>query len=74
MKTFYNIFVLGPIHIVLYIRIVRIWYNVRIAIDYHSYIVRISFEYRVNENVNGTVLFVMILFCSFVFLFVISPV
>jgi len=37
---------LAPIHIVLYIRIVRtfsfIWYNVSISIDYRSYIVRIS--------------------------------
>ena len=33
---------LAKTHIVLYIRIVRIWYNVRISIDNRSYIVRIS--------------------------------
>ena len=38
----YRIIGLAPIHIVLYIKIVRIWYNVRISTDYSSYIVRIS--------------------------------
>ena len=41
-KNSYFAYGLAPIHTVLYIRIVRIWYNGRISIDYRSYIVRIS--------------------------------
>ena len=38
-KLSYIAYGLAPIHIVLYIRIMCIWYNVRISIDYRSYIV-----------------------------------
>ena len=41
-KTSYFAYGLDPIHIIMYSRIVRIWFNVRIFIDYRSYIVRIS--------------------------------
>ena len=51
-KLSYFAYGLALTNIVLYIRFVRIWYSVRISIDYRSYIVRI---YRVNENVNSTV-------------------
>ena len=41
-KIAYYAYGLAPIHIVLYIRIIRMWCNVRISIVYRAHIVRIS--------------------------------